>query len=60
MKKSDNKFEWTEEADTAFAQLKKSAFHTTGVGRTKGKVAITTIYCSNTSSDEHSVSSRKK
>jgi hypothetical protein len=23
MKKSDNKFEWTEEADTAFAQLKK-------------------------------------
>jgi hypothetical protein len=23
MKKSDSKFEWTEEADTAFAQLKK-------------------------------------
>jgi hypothetical protein len=23
MKKSDNKFEWIEEADTAFAQLKK-------------------------------------
>jgi hypothetical protein len=23
MKKSDNKFEWTEEADAAFAQLKK-------------------------------------
>jgi hypothetical protein len=23
MKKSDEKFEWTEEADTAFAQLKK-------------------------------------
>jgi hypothetical protein len=23
MKKSDDKFEWTEEADTAFAQLKK-------------------------------------
>jgi hypothetical protein len=35
MKKSDDKFEWTEEADTAFAQLKKSAFHTSGVGRTK-------------------------
>jgi hypothetical protein len=27
MKKSDNKFEWTEEADTAFAQLKKCFPH---------------------------------
>jgi hypothetical protein len=35
MKKSDDKFEWTEEADVAFAQLKKSALHTSGVGRTK-------------------------
>jgi hypothetical protein len=26
MKKSDDKFEWTEEADTAFAQLKKVLF----------------------------------
>jgi hypothetical protein len=35
MKKSDDKFEWTEEADAAIAQLKKSALHATGVGRTK-------------------------
>jgi hypothetical protein len=27
MKKSDSKFEWTEEADTAFAQLKKCFLH---------------------------------
>jgi hypothetical protein len=27
MKKSDNKFEWTEEADTTFAQLKKCSPH---------------------------------
>jgi hypothetical protein len=27
MKKSDNKFEWTEEADAAFAQLKKCFPH---------------------------------
>jgi hypothetical protein len=27
MKKSDNKFEWTEEADAAFAQLKKCIPH---------------------------------
>jgi hypothetical protein len=26
MKKSDSKFEWTEEADTAFPQLKKVLF----------------------------------
>jgi hypothetical protein len=60
MKKLDDKFEWIEEADIAFAQLKKSAFHTTGVGRTKGKGATTTIYCSNTSSGEHCIGSRKK
>jgi hypothetical protein len=59
MKKSDDKFEWTEEVDIALAQL-KSAFHTTGVGRTKRKGATTTIYCSHTSSGEHSISSRKK
>jgi hypothetical protein len=40
--------------------IEKSAFHTAGVGRTKGKGATTTIYCSNTSSGEHSISSRKK
>jgi hypothetical protein len=38
----------------------KSAFHTTGVGRTKRKGATTTIYCSNTSSGKHSISTRKK
>jgi hypothetical protein len=27
MKKSDDKFEWTEEADTTFAQLKKCSPH---------------------------------
>jgi hypothetical protein len=60
MKKLAHKFEWTEEAGTAFAQLKKVLFHTTSVGRTKRKGAIATIYCSNTSSGEHSISSRKK
>jgi hypothetical protein len=40
--------------------LKKSAFHTSGVGRTKWKGTTTTIYCGNTSSGEHSISSRKK
>jgi hypothetical protein len=59
MKKSDDKFEWTEEADIAFAQL-KSAFHTAGVGRTKGKRAIITLYCSNTLGGKHSLGSRKK
>jgi hypothetical protein len=38
----------------------KDAFHTTGVGRTKRKGATTTIYCSNTSSGEHSIGSRNK
>jgi hypothetical protein len=60
MKKLDDKCEWTEEADTAFAQLKKSALHTAGVGRTKGKRAVTTVYCSHTSSGKHSISSREK
>jgi hypothetical protein len=60
MKELDNKFEWTEEADIAFGQLKKSAFHTAGVGRTKGKRAIITLYCSNASCGEHSIRSQKK
>jgi hypothetical protein len=57
MKKSDDKFEWTEEADVAFAQLKKVLG---GVGRTKGKRTTTIIHCSNISSGKYSISSRKK
>jgi hypothetical protein len=60
MKKSEDKFEWIEEADTTFAQLKKSAFHTTGVGRTERKRATITIYRSHTSSGKHGTSSRAK
>jgi hypothetical protein len=60
MKKSDDKFEWIEEADTAFAQTKKSALHTTSVGRTKGKRAATTVYRSHISCGKHSISSREK
>jgi hypothetical protein len=50
MKKSDKKFEWTEEADTAFAQLKK-CFYTTSAGRTQGEGAATTIHCHHISHD---------
>jgi hypothetical protein len=59
MKKSDKKFEWTEEADSVFT-AKKSAFHTTSAGRTKGKRAIITIQRSYTLGGEHGVSSRTK
>jgi hypothetical protein len=59
MKKSDDKFEWMEEADKAFAQLKKCfPHHLCWSHQRKG--AITTIYCSNTSSGEHSISSQMK
>jgi hypothetical protein len=58
MKKSEDKFECTEEADIAFAQLKKN--HAAGVGRTKGKGAIITLYRSNTSGGKHSPGSQKK
>jgi hypothetical protein len=57
MKKSDNKFEWTEEADAAFSQLKKSAFHTTSAGHTKIKRSITIIHRCYTLGGEHGVSS---
>jgi hypothetical protein len=59
MKKSDKKFEWTEEANTAFSQL-KIALHTTSVGRTKRKGAITTIHRRNTSGGENGASSQMK
>jgi hypothetical protein len=39
---------------------KKSAFHTTSVGRTERKGATTTIYRGHTSSSEHGASSRAK
>jgi hypothetical protein len=55
MKKSDKKFEWTEEADAAFAQL-KSALHTTSVGRTKRKGATTTVHHCYTRGGEHGFS----
>jgi hypothetical protein len=60
MKKSDDKFEWTAEADAAFAQLKKSALHATSAGRTKRKGATTTLHCRNSSGGKYSISSRKK
>jgi hypothetical protein len=59
MKKLDDKFEWTKEADIAFAQL-KSALHTTSVGHTKGKRVATTIFRSHTSSGKHDIGSREK
>jgi hypothetical protein len=60
MKKSEDKFEWIEEADAAFAQLKKSALHATSASRTKRKRATTTLHCRNPSGGEYSISSRKK
>jgi hypothetical protein len=61
MKKSDDKFEWTEEADAAFAQLKKkSAIHATSAGHTKRKRATTTLHRRNPSGGEYSTSSREK
>jgi hypothetical protein len=59
MKKSDDKFEWTEEADVAFAQLKKCSPHRRCWSHQQ-KRTITIIHCSNTSSGEYSTSSRKK
>jgi hypothetical protein len=60
MKKSDDKFEWTEEADIAFAQLKKVLSTPPVLVAPKEKRAIVTLYCSNASGGEHSISSRKK
>jgi hypothetical protein len=60
MKKSDDKFEWTEEADVAFTQLKKVLSTPPVLVAPKEKRTTTIIYCSNTSSGKYSISSRKK
>jgi hypothetical protein len=44
----------------SFRAIKKSAFHTIGVGRTERKRATTTIYHSHTSSGKNGTSSRVK
>jgi hypothetical protein len=60
MKKSDDKFEWTEEADIAFAQLKKVLSTPPVLVAPKEKRTTTIIHCSNTSSGKYSTSSQKK
>jgi hypothetical protein len=59
MKKSDDKFEWTEEADVAFVQLKKVLSTPPVLVTPKEKRTTTIIHCSNTSSGEYSIGSRK-
>jgi hypothetical protein len=54
IKKSDKKFEWTEEADAA----NKSSLHTASVGRTQGKGTIITEHCRHASGGKYGVSSR--
>jgi hypothetical protein len=60
MKKLDDKFEWTDEADVAFAQLKKVLSTPPVLVAPKKKRVATTIHCSNTASGEYSIGSRKK
>jgi hypothetical protein len=60
MKKSDDKFEWTEEADVAFTQLKKVLFIPPVLVAPNKKGVTTTLHRSNTSSGEYSIGSRKK
>jgi hypothetical protein len=60
MKKLDDKFEWTEEADIAFAQLKKVLSTPLVLVAPKEKRATNTIYRSHTSSGKHGTSSRAK
>jgi hypothetical protein len=60
MKKSDDKFEWTEEADVAFAQLKKVLSTPPVLVAPKEKRNTIIIHCSNTPSGKYSTSSRKK
>jgi hypothetical protein len=60
MKKSDDKFEWTKEADVAFAQLKKVLSTPLVLVAPKEKRTTTTIHYGNTSSGEYSTDSRKK
>jgi hypothetical protein len=59
MKKSDDKFEWTAEADAAFAQLKK-VLSTPPVLVTPKKRATTTLHRRNPSRGEYSISCQKK
>jgi hypothetical protein len=58
MKKSDDKFEWTQEEETAFAQLKK-VLSTPPVLVTPNEKEPLLLYI-DTSSGKHSISSRKK
>jgi hypothetical protein len=59
MKKLDDKFESTEKADTAFAQLKKCSPHHQCWSHQR-KRAATTIYRSHTSSGKHGIGCREK
>jgi hypothetical protein len=60
MKKSDDKFEWSEEADTAFVQLKKVFSTPLVLVAPKEKRATTAIYHSHPSSGKHGIGSREK
>jgi hypothetical protein len=60
MKKSDDKFEWTEEADVAFTQLKKVLSTPPVLVAPNKNRATTTVHHSNTSSGEYTIDSRKK
>jgi hypothetical protein len=60
MKKSDDKFECMEEADVAFAQLKKVLSTPPVLVAPKEKRTTTIIDCRNTPSGKYSTSSRKK
>jgi hypothetical protein len=60
IKKSDDKFEWTEEAEAAFAQLKKVLSTPLVLVAPKEKRTTTIIHRRNPSGGEHSISSRKK
>jgi hypothetical protein len=57
MKKSDDKFEWTEDVDVTFTQLKKVLSTPLVLVAPKKKRTTTTIHCSNTSSGEYSIGS---
>jgi hypothetical protein len=59
MKKSDDKFEWTKEADAAFAHLKKCSPRHQCWSHQK-KRATTTLHRCDPSGGEYSISSRKK
>jgi hypothetical protein len=60
MRKSEDKFKWIEEADIAFAQLKKVLSTPPMLVAPKEKRTTTIKHCSNTSSIEYSTGSRKE